>query len=424
MSRVALRGGPPVHPYVFNKRIHHVDRSVRDGDVVTLTTREGRPCGFGFYHGRSLIAVRVLSYDPDRPPDEAWLRERIREAEGLRRDVLRLPEETNAWRVVNAEGDGLTGLVVDRYADVGVAALYSLGWQRRAGELERALRDEAGLEQVVLRADDTTRDREGIDLPPPPRIGAVRAEENGLAFLVDPAGGHKTGFFLDQREHRARLARQVRGKTVFDGMTYFGGFALAAARGGAASVRGMDLDEDAVARARQNARANGLEATFEHGDVFDALRAYVAGPPDERPEVLVVDPPKWIRDRSGHAAGLARYGDLNRLALQAVRPGGLVVTCSCSGLLGEEAFLGMVRGASMDVRREIRFLHVGGAAPDHPVSGVFPEGRYLKVAFLQVGPDGAGPGRSTSSSGTGAADRPERSDGPRRPRRGGGRRRA
>jgi 23S rRNA (cytosine1962-C5)-methyltransferase len=146
----------------------------------------------------------------------------------------------------------------------------------------------------------------------------------------------------------------------------------------------MDLDEEAVALARRNAERNGLDARFEHGDVFDALRAYAEGPVEERPEVVVVDPPKWAKDRAGFGAALAKYRDLNRLAFRAVRPGGVVFSHSCSGLVQETDFLGVLRDAALDARLDVRFLHVGGAAPDHPVSVAFPEGRYLKSVLMVV----------------------------------------
>lgn len=415
MYDLVLRGGPPVHPYVFNKRVLRADRRVRDGDVVRLLTREEQPCGYGFAHSRSLVAVRVLSYDPEVVPDEAWLEQRVRSAEALRRDLLRLPAVTDAWRSVNAEGDGLSGLVVDRYGDVAVVGLFSLGWFRRADEVVRTLKQVLGVKDVVLRADAKTEQQEGFQAPAPGRVArrVVREQSVGghdVRYEVDPVGGHKTGFFLDQRENRARLAALAQGRSVFDGMTYTGGFALAAAKAGARSVRGMDLDEDAVAQARKNAALNGLApqggtVRFDHGDVFDALRAYVAGPEAERPEVLVVDPAKWARDRAGLGAALAKYRDLNRLAMQAVKPGGVVLTCSCSGLVSEETFLGVLRDAALDVKREVRLLTVSGAGADHPVAGAFPEGRYLKAVFLAVGPDGSGPGRSEGSAPPGTARR-------------------
>jgi 23S rRNA (cytosine1962-C5)-methyltransferase len=399
MKTVILRGGPPVHPYVYSKRLHHVPPGVRDGDVVALATREGRPCGFGFAHRRSLIAVRVLSYDPDVFPDENWLRDRVRTAHRLRTEVLRLPEVTNAWRALHAEGDGLSGLVLDRYGTVGVVSLFSLGWHRRWSEVERVLCEETGLERVVARVDGRTSVQEGFEVPVARGVDPVEVHEHGVRFLVDPTGGHKTGFFLDQRDNRQFLATLSRGQSVFDGMTYTGGFALAAAAGGAAAVRAVDLDERALAQGEANAALNELSVTFDHGDVFDALRGLAAADEAQRPGVLIVDPAKWAKDRAGLGAALHRYGDLNRLALEAVRPGGIVVTNSCSGLVSEEQFLALIRGAAMDTRRDIRLLRVAGAGADHPVAGTFPEGRYLKSVFLAVGPRGSGPGSERARAG-------------------------
>jgi 23S rRNA (cytosine1962-C5)-methyltransferase len=396
-----------VHPFVYSKRVLRVSRGAKDGDLVRIETREGRPCGWGFLHTRSLVAVRVLTYDPEDVPDTDWLRGRVRAAESLRRDVLRIPEESDAWRVVHAEGDGLSGLVVDRYGDTAVASLYSLGWFRRLSELRGVLEEALGVREVVARTDARTSTQEGFDLPPPPPRPAIEIREHGVRFLVDPTGGHKTGFFLDQRDNRRLLARWARGRTVFDGMTYTGGFALAAAKAGAASVRAMDLDEEAVAVARRNAKLNGVEVSFEHGDVFDALRAYAEGPGDGRPEVVVVDPPKWAKDRAGMGAALARYRDLNRLALLAVKPGGLVFTHSCSGLVHEPEFLEVIRAAAFDTRRSVRFLVVGGAAADHPVAAEFPEGRYLTSVLLSVAAPGSGPGGTRRPSGSAAVEEAE-----------------
>lgn len=395
MSDVVLRGGPPVHPWVYSKRIQAVDGRPKDGEVVRLRTREGRPCGWGFWHGKSLIAVRVLSYLPDRAPDEAWLVERVRAAARLRTVDLRLPDVTDAWRVVNAEGDGLSGLVVDKYGPVAVASLFSMGWWRRFPELEAVLKAELGVERVVARTDEKTSAMEGFRIDLPRGVPRVEVSERGTRYLVDPAGGHKTGFFLDQRDHRELIARLAKGRHVFDGFTYTGGFALAAAtRGAPASVVAMDLDEEALDAGRANAKRNGVDVDFRHGDVFDALRAFAAGPPGERPDLLVLDPAKWARDRAGLQAAIAKYRDLNRLALTAVADGGLILSCSCSGLVSPDDFVGVLRAAALDLRTELRFHHVGGAGLDHPVSSSFPEGRYLKSVLFSAGRPGEGPGRS------------------------------
>jgi 23S rRNA (cytosine1962-C5)-methyltransferase len=388
--------------------VKDVADGARDGDLVRLRTREGRPCGYGFWHSRSLVAVRVLSYDPAREPDAAWLAERVRAAVRVRTETLRLPEVTNAWRAVHAEADGLSGLVVDRYEGVAVASLFSLGWFRRRDGVEACLKDALGVGRVVFRSDERTATHEGFQVVPTPGGPEVEVVERGVRYGVDPAGGHKTGFFLDQRDNRDLVARAARGRRVFDGMTYTGGFALAAAvRGGAARVVGVDLDEAAVAAARANARRNGAEnAEFRHGDVFDALREIAAGPPSDRPEVLVVDPAKWAKDRAGLRTAISKYTDLNRLAISAVAPGGVVLTCSCSGLVSEDAFVGLLKAAALDLRTDLRFLHVGGAAPDHPVAASFPEGRYLKAVLLAPGRPGDGPGRSERPAGRGEREEP------------------
>ena len=407
MRDVILRGGPPVHPWVFSKRVQHAQDGARDGDVVRLRTREGRPCGFGFWHSRSLVAIRVLSYDPDREPDEAWLRERVREAARVRTDVLRLPAQTDAWRVVHAESDGLSGLVVDRYGSAAVLGLFSLGWHRRLDEVSRVVREETGVEAVFARADERTCAMEGFRPPSSAGAGSVEIRERDVRYLVDLSGGHKTGFFLDQRDNRRLVASIASGRRVFDGFTYTGGFALAAAKAGAAEVVGVDLDETALAAAGENARRNDLDnVSFRHGDVFDALRAIAAGPSEGRPEVLVVDPAKWAKDRAGLRAAISKYGDLNRLALTAVAEGGVVLTCSCSGLVSQDEFLGVLKAAALDLRRDLRFLHVGGAAPDHPVSSSFPEGRYLKAVLVAPGRAGEGPGRSERPGRGPEEDRP------------------
>ncbi len=395
MNEVVLRGGPPVHPWVYSKRVFSTHGRPVDGEVVRLKTREGKSCGFGIWHSRSLIAVRVLSYVPDVMPDEAWLLEKIRAANRLRVVDLRLPDVTDAWRVVHGESDGLSGLVVDKYGPVASVSLYSIGWWKRLPELERVLKEALGVERIVARTDERSAVMEGFRCDPPRNAGTVEVHERGTRYLVDLAGGHKTGFFLDQRDHRDLIARIAKGRRVFDGFTYTGGFAIAAAaRGAPASVTAMDLDEEALEVGKRNAKTNGVEVEFRHGDVFDALRALAAGPPADRPELLIVDPAKWAKDKKGLGAAMAKYTDLNRLAFQAVAEGGLVLTCSCSGMVSPDDFVGMLRGVALDLRTDLRFLNVGGAGLDHPFSSSFTEGRYLKSVLVSPGRAGDGPGRS------------------------------
>lgn len=387
--RVQLRGGPPGHPHVYAKRVMHIDRQAEDGDVVEVVTRERRPVGYGFVHRSSLVTLRMLTRDVREVPDEVWLAQRIAAAHRLRVDVLRLPDVTDAWRLLHAEGDGLSGLVVDRYGPVAVVSLYSAGWFHRQDELAEALCDNAEVHEVVFRVDTRTQTHEGFELPEPKQREPITITEHGLRFLVDPTGGHKTGFFLDQRDNRRFVASVARGRRVFDGMTYTGGFAISAAAAGAARVRAMDLDEDAIAAGKRNAKLNAeaigtTELEFEHGDVFDALRGMLAKPVEERPEVLVLDPAKWAKARGGLGAALARYRDLNRLGFEAVAPGGLVITHTCSGLVSEEMFLEVLSDAAREAGREVAVVRVAGASPDHPFALRAPEGRYLNSIALSV----------------------------------------
>ncbi len=383
-GRVVLRGGPPAHPLVFSKRVAHVDRDVTSGDVALVCTREGEPIGHGFYHASSQIAVRMLSRDMRVRPDPAWLRAKLQRAHELRTELLSLPAVTDAWRAVHAEADGLSGLVVDRYGDVAVASLFSLGWFRRFDDVVAALKEVLGVKDVYMRVDPRTEQHEGFQAVDQRAPKPFLVREHGLSFMVDVLGGHKTGYFLDQRDNRRRIHDLAKGRRVFDGMTYTGGFALAAAQGGAESVEGMDLDEKAIAVAKKNADANKLKATFVHGDVFHRLRDFAGRPNNERPDLLIVDPAKWAKNRNALPAARSRYFDLNRLAFRAVRTGGLVFTHSCSGLLSEEDFLQILRNASLDANRNVNILSISGAAPDHPVSLRTPETRYLKSVLCVV----------------------------------------
>jgi 23S rRNA (cytosine1962-C5)-methyltransferase len=377
---VWLRGGPPVHPFVYSKRLLRSGRGAGDGSLVLLKTREGRPCGWGLLHTRSTIAVRVLTYDPDEVPDGEWLARRVAQAEALRRDWLRLPEETDAWRVVHAEADGLSGLVVDRYAGVLSVEVLALGWYRRAVELKDALRSLLRPRAVVVRGDAVVERIEGFRvLGDAGESARTEIREHGVRYLVDPARGHKTGFFLDQRDHRRRLLERARGRRVLDLFCYTGGFSLAAAAGGAAAVRGVDLDEEAVAAARENAGRNGAPPAlaFEHADAFDALRDAKPGAWD----VVVCDPPKLAASRADLPGAMRKYEDMNALAFEKVARGGWVVSCSCSGLVSEGDFRAALGRAALRAGREVRVAEVGGAAPDHPWSLSHPQGRYLKVVW-------------------------------------------
>ena len=385
MKRVRLRttraGGQPI---VFRKMVAVADPGTGNGDAVEVEDDRGRVIGRGFYNRKSELALRILERGAGPDLDAAWLRARLAACLALRRDALGLERITDAYRVVNSEGDGLSGLVVDRYAGVLSLQILALGWYRRAVEVKDVLRSLLSPRAMVVRSDPAVERIEGFRVLGEAGSGTrTEIREHGTRFLVDPARGHKTGFFLDQREHRRVLAERAKGKRVLDLFCYSGGFALSAARGGAASVRGVDLDEEAVAQAKENARLNGNPRTvsFEHADAFDALRDAEAGAQD----VIVCDPPKLAGARPEIPAALRKYEDMNALAFEKVARGGWVVSCSCSGLVPEGEFLAALARAAIRAGREVRIVELGGAAPDHPWAISHPPGRYLKVAWSVVG---------------------------------------
>ncbi|MEW6253254.1 MAG: class I SAM-dependent rRNA methyltransferase, partial [Planctomycetota bacterium] len=337
------------HPFVYRKMIGAEDPAARAGDIVNVYDKAGRLFGRGLYNPHSQIVVRMLAWGAAAIDTDFW-RARLEQAVALRR-LLRLDEGTDAYRLVHAEGDGLTGLIVERYADVLAFEFFSKGMFQRHAELAGLLAellgppaaldrpDRAGPQwHMVFRADQRIERLEKFRLPArPPAPERVTIREHGLRYRVDLKQGHKTGFFCDQRDNRRRLADLCRDATVLDLCCYTGGFSLCAARlGGAREVTGVDLDEAAVALARENANLNQTRVDFVYADAFTYMRQMHANA--RQFDVVVLDPPKLVTYRPELDDGLRKYHDLNHLAVQMVRPGGVLVTCSCSGLVAPAAF--------------------------------------------------------------------------------------
>jgi len=376
------------HPFVYRKMIVGPVGPVRprDGDMVRVVDRDGLPIGFGLWNARSQINLRILSPGVETPGVEFW-EGRIDRALALRRDLLRLEETTNAYRVVHAEADGLSGLIIDRFDDVLSAEIFSLGMYQRIGPILERVAARVGTKHFKVHVDERialAEDFPGRPVSTPKLPPRVTITENGVRFRVQFAGGHKTGFFCDQRDNRLALSGMADGKSVLDVCCYTGGFGIyALVKGKAREVTCVDLDEKAVALARDNANANQVRPTFVHSDAFGYMRQMAAN--GKTFDLVVLDPPKLIPGRLDISSGKRKYFDLNVLALNCVEPGGVLLTCSCSGLLPAEEFLILLRAAARKAARSVQVLAVTGASPDHPVGLEALEGSYLKAVWLRVG---------------------------------------
>ncbi|HVK13065.1 MAG TPA: class I SAM-dependent rRNA methyltransferase [Gemmataceae bacterium] len=371
------------HPWVFQKMVEKPGKGLPNGSVVDVLDRDGKWVGRGIYNGHSRIALRILTSTADEAIDAGWFARKIARAVELRRDILKLDEVTDAYRLVHSEADGLSGLVVDRFGPTIVLEFFSAGMYKQRDAIQAALLGHFPDARFYWFAEEHVGKQESFDCrspePPPP----FTITEHGVRFRVAPGSKHKTGFFVDQRDNRRTLAGFCEGKKVLDLCCNTGGFAVyAKALGKAAEVTGIDLDEQAVAMAKQNANLNQARVTFTQADIFAWLRDIL--PIGQRFDVVVLDPAKMTRDRETIDLALKKYTDMNRLALQAVAPGGIFLTCSCTGLISEEMFLETLRRSAWQANRSVQVIKVAGAGGDHPFLAHVQEGRYLKAVFCRV----------------------------------------
>lgn len=371
------------HPWVFQKMVEKPAARIPNGSVVDVLDRDGKWVGRGLYNAHSRIALRILTADPTEAIDPDWFARQVARAVELRRDVLKLDAVTDAYRLVHSEADGLSGLVVDRFGPVLVLEFFSAGMYRQREAIQAALLGHYPDARFYWFAEEHVGKQESFDCRSPEPPAPFTITEHGVRFRVAPGSKHKTGFFADQRENRKTLAGFCEGKRVLDLCCNTGGFAVTAkVLGKAAEVTGIDLDEQAVALARQNANLNQARVTFTQADIFAWLRDVL--PSGNRFDVVVLDPAKMTRDRDAVDQALKKYLDMNRLALQAVAPGGVFLTCSCTGLVSEETFLDTVRRAAWQAGRTVQVFKVAGAGGDHPFLAHVQEGRYLKAVFCRV----------------------------------------
>jgi 23S rRNA (cytosine1962-C5)-methyltransferase len=390
-----------LHPLLYRKRIERAPRDVQPGDLVEVEHSDGSPAGYGLYNPKAELSLRMLS-GPDELPDLAFWRRKLAAAVSLRREILRLDEATDAYRLIHAESDGLSGLVVDKLGDVLSAECFAVGMYQRAQAIVEELAAVAGTRHWTVRPGPASLAQEGFDgseLSSPERPPRVTIQEFGTRFRVDFAAGHKTGFFCDQRDNRRLVAGFCQDKTVLDLCCYTGGFAVQAKKlGNASEVIGVDLDEGPLALARENANLNQVRIKFAQADAFAYMRDMLAV--GRKFDVVVLDPPKLIRSRAELEEGTRKHFDLNRLAMRLVAPGGIMLTCTCAGLLTHDEFLRLIyssaRQAGDEVspatedryarhaHRHVQILSKTGAAADHPVAANCPETEYLQAVLMRV----------------------------------------
>lgn len=376
------------HPWLFSGAVGSVSGQPADGDEVEVVTAEGAFVARGLYNGRSQIRVRLYRWEP-APLDDAFFSLRIHDAVRLRSGVLGLGDPGGACRLVFSEGDGLSGLTVDRYGPYLSVQFTGLGMAMRREPLLDALEGAVAPEGLVLRTEKGILEEEGLELRDGPLRGVVPEEpfeirEGGLRFAVDLRTGQKTGFYLDQRENRARAASYAAGRSVADVCCYSGSFSVALAASGATSVTGVDASGPALALAASNAERNGVEGItgFARADAFRWLEGEAEA--GRRYGMIVLDPPRFARTRKGVRQALQAYERLNRLALGCLEGDGILVTCSCSGRVTAEEFTAAVGRASSGARRTVQVLESRGQAPDHPVAASCPESSYLKCLICRV----------------------------------------
>jgi len=378
----ALRAGR--HPWIFSGALAGRGERPKAGEIVTVCTSSNEPFAVGFYNPNTDIAFRVLSWDPDSVINQNFFKQRLSAA--IRHRSLLFPD-TSAFRLVNAEGDSLPGLVVDQYGSILVVSIETAGMEACREWIFDILAEELKPEAIYERSSGRSRSREGLES----RTGWLGGKagpdqleilENGLHFKVDLLRGQKTGFYLDQRDNRQLISSFCAGKSVLNCFSYSGAFSVYTAKGGAARVVSVDSSSEANAMASVNLGLNGFEGDLFpvlEADLFDFLRN-----PGEKYDIVILDPPAFAKSVKDVERAAKGYQEINRLAMRHLKEGGLLATFSCSNPVTPELFEKMLRRSARDAKKEVQILKTLGPGMDHPLSVFHPEGRYLKGLLLRI----------------------------------------
>ncbi len=374
------------HPWIFSGAIAHVAGDPTPGDTVLIKSSGGDRLGLAAFSPESQIRARMWTFDPDETVNDVFVAARVNAAAARRTSLL--SGGTDGARLVFSEADGVPGLIADRYGDTVVVQLTTVGAERWREAIADALAALPGVRTVYERSDADIREREGLDA----RVGPMRGDaptpglvvhEDGRQFAIDIEGGHKTGFYLDQRNARRAIAEHAGGRRVLNVFSYTGAFSVIAASAGAASVSSIDSSGPALAAATRNGELNGVDVgELVEGDAFTLLR----GLRDRarQYDLILLDPPKLAKNEKHLDKATRAYKDLNLLAIKLLSPGGMLMTFSCSGAMSADLFQKVVAGAALDARREVRIIGRLAQPSDHPVPLSFPEAEYLKGLILEA----------------------------------------
>lgn len=371
------------HPWVFSGAVARLEGKAQPGETVDVCDHQGKFLARAAWSPQSQIRARVWSWQQDESIDIAFFVARLRQAQQWR-DWLAERDGLDSYRLIAGESDGLPGVTIDRFGDFLVLQLLSAGAEYQRPAIIAALQQCYPTCSIYDRSDVAVRKKEGLELAQGPIAGdtpppLLPITEHGMKLLVDIQGGHKTGYYLDQRDSRLATRRYAQDARVLNCFSYTGGFAVSALMGGCREVTSVDTSQDALDVARQNVALNALDierASFVRDDVFKLLRRYrEAG---EKFDLIIMDPPKFVENKNQLTGACRGYKDINMLAMQLLNPGGILLTFSCSGLMPNELFQKIIADAALDAGREAQFIEQFRQAADHPVIASYPEGLYLK----------------------------------------------
>ncbi|MBR9793594.1 MAG: methyltransferase domain-containing protein [Gammaproteobacteria bacterium] len=370
------------HPWVFDGAVANVKGRCRSGDTVDVVAADGSWLGRGAYSPASQIRVRIWTFDQQEVIDNAFFLRRIEQAWQLRQRLMQ-QANTNACRLIAAESDGLPGVTIDLYNNLAVLQLLSAGADKHRSKIVWALQKLLPDVAIFERSDVDVRSKEGLEPLIQPLHGDIPEEveivEHGVKILVNPHTGHKTGFYLDQRENRLAASRYADQASVLNCFSYTGTFACYALNGGASHVTNVDVSQPALDMASRHIELNGFapeQCTQVKGDVFEVLRNYHSQ--QQQFDMVILDPPKFVDSKASLKRACRGYKDINMYGIHAVKPGGILLTFSCSGLMEQSLFQKIVADAALDAGRQVQILEHLSQAPDHPVGLNYPEGYYLK----------------------------------------------